>query len=104
VKGPENVRLITEMVNAVHDFLEGKAGQDRLISAARSAFVSGGAGVWEQTSTWLDKLAQENDWVEPLWHELSAHPSAKIRSRVAGCLRTMPPTIASAVSPRLLED
>ena len=80
----ENQRdLLFAVIDAVHDLKEGLDNSVGLVAAARRAFRDGNAGVVQQTSEWIAKVACRIPAVGILWDELAAHPNREIRWDVA---------------------
>jgi len=104
LKSEANVRLITQVVEAVHDLLEGKPGVVPLQRVLIEAFSLGGGGVWEQTGSWLRQLSQENPEMLDTWRELSRSKNGKVRFRVACFLNELPRDLALEIGLRLKCD
>lgn len=104
VRDPGQVPLLMAVVDAVHDLIEGKTDEASVVSAIRSAFCEGGAGVWENAGKWLRKTGQDYPSVVVLWQELASHEKAEVRFRVACFLDEMPTQVFAALSPALAAD
>lgn len=104
VRNPADSGLVDELIDSIHDFLEGKTDADRVRSAVFSAFALGGSGAWEQSGSWLLKLGQEYPEMETLWLELAAHPKAEVRFRVSCHLNDLSPAIAAGLQSALEQD
>lgn len=104
VRNPAQAELILQVVDAVHDFLEGKAPKEPLSQTIRTAFVDGGSGVWEQAGSWLRKLCSECPQLGELWIEFAQSQNLNVRFRVACSLDDIPNSIISRVTSILLAD
>jgi hypothetical protein len=104
VRDPAQLPLLMAVVDAVHDLIEGKTDEASVMSAIRSAFCEGGAGVWECAGKWLRKTGQAYPSVIVLWQALASHEKAEIRFRVACFLDQMPPEVFAVLSPALAAD
>jgi hypothetical protein len=104
LRDPRQADLITTVVDAVHDVIEGKAIDGGIRPIVTRAFVEGGTGVWEQTGSWLRRLATENVDEKSLWQELADHADSKVRFRVACFLNDLPPVTAKEVGEKLKND
>ena len=101
---PNDAPLITDVIDAVHDVLDGKASLTSIRPIITRAFSEGGSGVWEQTGSWLRNLAYEYPELASLWNELSTNSDGKVRFRVACCMRDIPQPLALEIGSRLKED
>ena len=104
LRNADDAQLIINVVDAVHDILEGKVTPDSFGPAATLAFSNGGSGVWEQTGSWLRKLAARHPELESVWHELSQHSNGKVRFRVACFLNELPKALAIELGAKLKDD
>jgi len=104
LKDPQQAHLIEAVVDAVHDFLEGRASLDAVGPVLSRAFAEGGTGVWEQAGSWLRKLVVDQPTLESLWSELASHPGLKVRFRTACFINEMSPTLARNIGSRLSLD
>ena len=104
VRDPDQVPLLTAVIDAVHDLVEGKGSEQQVSEAISVAFSFGGAGVWECAGKWLRRAGGEYPAIVTLWDELARHPEAKVRFRVAAFLDEVPAAVFTALSPVLLED
>jgi hypothetical protein len=104
LRKPEDILLITNVVNGVHDVLEGKVAADAIRPVIILAFSLGSSGVWEQTGSWLRKLSVKYPELESVWTELSTNSDGKVRFRVACFINELPKTLALEIGSRLKED
>jgi hypothetical protein len=104
VRNPADVPMLMNVIDAVHDLIEGRGGLEQLRSSLRVALTDGGAGVWENAAKWLRKTSVEHPEILGLWSELASHPKASVRFRVACYLDAMPFETASAVWACLAQD
>jgi hypothetical protein len=96
--------VVGRVIDAVHDLIEGVASADTVGPVFAEAFVSGGGGAWEQTGSWMRKLAREHPSLHQLWLQLAQHKSARIRFRVAAFLNDMPDEIRQRLTATFLAD
>jgi len=104
VRNPAQIPLLMGVIDAVHDLIEGRGNLAHVTDSVRTAFISGGAGVWENAAKWLRKTSFEYPEILNLWSELASHPKADVRFRVACLLGEMPTETFAEISPRLLAD
>jgi hypothetical protein len=104
VQDPQQARLIEAVVDAVHDLLEERMSPDAIRPVLSRAFVEGGAGVWEQTGSWLRKLTGVQPALKSLWGEFASHPEMKVRFRTACFISEMSPALAREIGSRLSVD
>jgi hypothetical protein len=104
LRDPNQAHLITSVVDAVHDVLEGKSTPDSVRPLAIRAFTEGGSGVWEQTGSWLRKLAAKYPELDSVWRDLSHSPDGNTRFRVACFLNELPTELATEIGARLKDD
>jgi hypothetical protein len=104
IKSEPNVRLITQVVEAVHDLLEGKSRAVPIQHVIIEAFSFGGSGVWERTGDWLRQLSRENPEMLDTWRELSRSHNGKVRFRVACFLNEMPRDLALEIGIQFSRD
>lgn len=102
-KDPEKERVL-ELVDSIHDMLEGNASLEQVRTALHKAFTKTGSGGWEQTGTWLRKLINHYPELDSLWTEMCNDSDSKIRFRVACNIDCMPPHIAMQVYEKLKVD
>ncbi len=57
LRDPSQVEVVEQVVDAVHDLLDGQCDIDEAGKVFSGAFSQGGSGVWEQTASWMSKLA-----------------------------------------------
>ena len=100
----EKARPLLSVIDAVHDYLEGKTPQEALEGVLETAFVEGASGIWEATGNWLLKLCKESASFQALWLRLARHSTAIVRYRVACHLDSIPEPAVSEVSELLLSD
>jgi hypothetical protein len=96
--------LVERVIDAAHDLIEGVASADAVASVFAEALVTGGGGVWEQTGSWICKLAREHPSLHQVWLLLAPHKSARIRFRVAAFLNDMPDDIRLQLAAAFLTD
>ena len=96
--------IIGRVIDAAHDLIEGIASPDAVTPILSEAFLTGGSGAWEQTGSWLHKLAREHPSLAQLWLQLAPHKSARIRFRVAAFLNDMPDDIRLQLISTFLAD
>jgi hypothetical protein len=104
VRDPSELPFVEQLIDAVHDLLEGASQPVAVMRLLEHGLAAGGSGVWEQTGVWLRKLANEYPELLGLWDELSNHRSATVRFRVAAHLSDMPPSLAARLGERLVAD
>jgi hypothetical protein len=104
VRGEKNIRLVENLMDSIHDFLEGNSSQTELLAVLEDAFVTGGSGAWEQAANWLRRLSTDFPDLNQLWLELAKHSLSKVRFRAACCLPDMSPDFAAKASALLLND
>jgi hypothetical protein len=104
VGDPQQAHLISQVIDAVHDYLETNEGAAEVSRTIVQGFVEGGSGVWEQAGSWLRRLGNKSGEFESVWRDLSNHPSGKVRFRVACFLNDMPPTLAAEIGGKLQTD
>src|SRR5262245_56141158 len=78
--------VVGRVIDAAHDLLEGVTSADAVAPVFAEAFATGGGGAWEQTGSWMRKLARAHPSLHQLWLQLAPHKSARIRFRVAAFL------------------
>lgn len=104
LRDTRQVGMMEDVIDAVHDVLEGKRLIDDVRSSFAKAFSEGGSGVWEQTASWMTKLAGEHPELLTEWQSLAAHKNAMVRFRVACCLNDMPYSFATEIGQQLMND
>lgn len=104
LRNPQQAVLISDVIDSVHDLLDGTASIEKLADAIRIAFVRGGSGVWEGAGSWLRKTSAHYPSLVSLWDELAAHPKAEVRFRVACFLDQVPAGVFDVLSHRLAMD
>ena len=104
VRNPAHVPMLMNVIDAVHDLLEGRGGLEQVRASLRVALTDGGAGVWENAAKWLRKTSFDHPEILSLWSELASHPKADIRFRVACFIDEMPVETASAICAGLSQD
>ena len=101
IRNPQQAALISNVIDSVHDLLEGTASVEKVSDTIRTAFAQGGSGVWERAGSWLRKTSAHDPSLVSLWDELATHPKAEVRFRVA-CFLDQVPTSSFAVLSQLL--
>ena len=96
--------MIRQVIDAVHDLLEGSRTASEVRPIISESFTKGGSGVWEQTGNWLAKLGSTRPDLASLWAEFATHQSAQIRFRAAAFIGEMPDAVFQEVLPKLLAD
>jgi len=96
--------VVARLIDAAHDLIESLASADAVAPVIAEAFVTGGGGAWEQTGSWMCKLAREHPSLARLWLQLAPHKSARIRFRVAAFLNDMPDDIRQQLAATFLVD
>ena len=104
LRDPNQIEIIEGVVDAVHDLLDGHCDIDDAGKILAAAFSRGGSGAWEQTASWMSKLACDYPKILSEWRSLASHSKANVRFRVACCLNDMPPAIANEVGGILAND
>jgi hypothetical protein len=104
LRDKDDAHLITSVVDAVHDVLEGKSPPESVRPLAIRAFSDGGSGVWEQTGSWLRNIAAKYPDLSTVWLELSNSPDGKVRFRVACFINELPKELAMEIGDRLKDD
>jgi len=100
----DKAKHLIHVIELVHEMIEGSENITELQTAIVLAFTEGGAGVWESTGSWLNKLSKHNNVYHEVWLTLSSHSSHEIRFRVACFLDSIPGEIAESVHQNLLTD
>lgn len=100
----EKAALVVNVVNAVHDVLEGKAPPDHVEEPIKRAFIEGAAGTWESAGSWLLNLQGDFPFLEHIWFDLVKHPSASVRFRVAGHIIDLPAGLRQKIYDLLKND
>ncbi|MCK7595629.1 hypothetical protein [Pseudomarimonas salicorniae] len=96
--------LLMNVVDSVHDLIEGKSDLEQLKAALVRAIVEGDNAVYVNAEKWLRKASAEYPSLLSIWHELAAHSNARIRARVAAALDQMPEPHAGEISEQLSND
>lgn len=104
LRDASQVGLIADVVDAVHDVLEGKSTIDDVRETIVRAFSEGGSGAWEQAASWMTKLSSEYPELLSEWRSLAEHKKATVRYRVACCLNDMPQLLAQEIGRQLVND
>ena len=104
LRNPQQAALISDVIDSVHDLLDGTACIDKLADTIRIAFVEGGSGVWEKAGSWLRKTSAHYPSLVALWDELATHTKAEVRFRVACFLDQLPAGVFETLSHRLAMD
>ena len=104
VRKPDQAALVSTMIDAIHDLLEGKGNAGQVGAVIGEAFAHGGSGVWESAGSWLRKIGAEYNEARQLWAVLARHESAAVRFRVACFLNEMPHEEFATASSLLLND
>lgn len=104
LRNSEDVQLITDVVDGVHDLFEGKSTSVLIRPIIIRAFSEGGSGVWEQTGSWLLKISAHCCELQSVWSELSTSPNGKVRFRVACFLNELPKPLAFEIGDHLKDD
>lgn len=104
VRDKSQTPMLMAVVDAVHDLIDGQGTTEALQEHLRTAFVSGGSGVWENAEKWLRKCSHDYPQILGLWPEFAANNDARVRFRVACVLNLLPRHIFNDISPRLAAD
>jgi hypothetical protein len=104
LKSQDEAWRIEGVIDAVHDLLDEAKQPEAVAPVFVDAFTNGGAGVWEQTGSWLRKVSRDHPMLGELWREFCRHRSAKVRFRAAAFLADMPDTVFAECFPALLGD
>jgi hypothetical protein len=96
--------LIHDVIDAVHDVLENQTDIEDVRPVFSRAFTEGGSGVWEQTGSWIWKLAVEYPDLDSLWQEFATNTDWKVRFRAACFINNMPVTTATEIGNILRND
>ena len=104
VGSPEKAQMLKDVINAVHDIIEGERSPNDVLPIFKKAFIEGKSGVWETTGSWIRKLGQHYPETKELWKNLAIDSSATTRYRVACHLDEMPSEIVTEIGQRLAED
>ena len=102
-KDPEKQRVL-DLVDSIHDFLEGNGSEESVRTALRASFTRTASGGWEQTGTWLRKPIKHYPSFESMWLEMADDKDSKVRFRVACNIDDMPPHISDQVYAKLKDD
>ena len=100
----EKARPLLNVIDLVHDVVEGNGNKDELIKSLKVALVEGSSGVWESAGCWLKKLGKEDQDYLSIWLELTNHPKSTVRFRVASFVGDMPTDIGQQVFSVLSKD
>lgn len=82
----ENSDLLLDVVNVIHDLLEGKAQLSEVAEKIDKAFKQGKSGIWETTGSWLLKLNKEFPSTSDIWSKFANDENATTRFRAASFL------------------
>ena len=104
VRDKAQVYLLLDIVDAVHDLIEGKSTVENLANAIRIGFTQGRSGVWENAEKWLRKCSFEYPNLLDLWDEFSSSKSYIVRFRVACVLNLLPEDRYLSISMKLKND
>lgn len=104
IKNPAHQILILDVVDAVHDLLDGRVTIDVVKAKCLAAFIQGGTGCWEQTGGWIRKLGNDYPSIMTIWHDLAKHSNASVRFRVACFLNEMPEDTVKEIRQFLQSD
>ena len=99
IRDPKNFSIVHNVIDAVHDCLEGSEDDDSVRQVFRDAFFEGGSGAWEQAGSWLRKLCSEYPRFSDIWTELAKHPKVDVRFHAAAFVVDMP----DGVFPEMLQ-
>lgn len=102
-KDPEK-QLVLDLVDCIHDYIEGKCPPVQVGVALKEAFGKTAGGGWEQTGTWLRKLCKHDSAFNSLWIELCESPDGKVRFRVACHIDDMSEETATQIYSKLKAD
>jgi len=100
----EKALMLINVINGVHDYLEGIIKPQDLIPIIIKSFSEGKSGVWESTGSWLRKLCFEDHSFEIAWETLANNNLSNVRFRAACFLDEMPNSTREKVSIILLQD
>jgi hypothetical protein len=104
VRTPAQAEMIRQVVDAVHDLLEDKLTLTAIRPVLVHAFSAGGSGVWEQSGSWMRRIANENPTFEVVWRELALASNNTVRFRVACFMNEMPTPLALEIGQLLKVD
>lgn len=104
VRDKEQAELISEVVDAVHDLIEGAAKPPYVAAVLKRAMIDGKSGVWEQTESWLRKLSVHYPAFPLAFEELAIHPDWRVRWRIACVLDLLPEELAQRIGRPMLAD
>lgn len=100
----QKAKLLIDVIDKVHDFLEKKATYKETSEAIYLAIENGGSGVWESSGNWLSKISHDYPKFSEIWEKLSRHRLAKVRLRVAGDINSLSKSIFLKTCKLLLSD
>jgi len=103
-KNKEEAKLLLDVVNVIHDYLEKSAAEERVTQVVKTALVEGPSGVWESAGSWLIKLGNENKVFLGIWRELAKSSKANTRFRVGAHLRYFPSELKTELYETLSND
>jgi hypothetical protein len=104
VGNAEKARLLVQVIEGVHDLLEGKGNETDLANRFRSAFIEGVSGVWESSGSWLRKIGLEQPSFQRLWSEFAEHKRSEVRFRLACFVDVLPDALGEALYASLAAD
>ena len=104
VRSETDRRCVEDMIDVVHNVLEGLMAVNDAGPTLVHQFISGGNGVWEQTGSWIRKLTSRHPELSRLWPEMAEHKSSKIRFRVAAFVNDIPAEVRQQLISRFLAD
>ncbi len=103
-KDSVKAKLLLDVVNIIHDYLDNTATAENVIDLVKLAIIEGKSGVWESTGSWLLKLGEENDVFQNVWRELVTHPCAEVRFKVGAHISDLPKGLNEEIYNLLLHD
>lgn len=104
VRNPAQIPLLMNVIDAIHDLIDGNGDLEYVRTSVHVAMTEGGAGVWENAAKWLRKTGFDYPDIISLWSELASHSNAEVRFRVASLLDEVPIKCFGAISSALLKD
>jgi hypothetical protein len=102
--GKEKAELIVDVVNSVHDMLEGKTELEHVLAVIEKAIVEGKRDIWDAAGTWLLKMHKSFPKTKLAWVNLSKHRTSEVRYRVASHIIEMPSDIREEIYNILKND
>jgi len=102
--GEEKATFLIDVVNSIHDLLEGKAELADVLSFIEKAIIEGRRDIWDAAGTWLLKMYKSFPESGKLWLKLANHSKAEVRYRVAAHIIDLPEDLRTEIYLQLKND